>query len=124
PSSPAASKPPSARYGLDDESDALSSALVEPARSDANVEGTRTAASRLSGPHAVKAELQKCGWSRRYEFTLGHVSASRAGRGSRTPAMKGYPSALTPERPFGSYMCVLRPAASHRLQWMCAPLPA
>ena len=33
--------------------EALSSALVEPARSEGNVEGTRTAASRLSGPQAV-----------------------------------------------------------------------
>src|SRR5262249_50944378 len=53
PASPAASSPPRARYGLAEASHALSSALVEPARSEAKVEGIRTAPSRLSGPHAV-----------------------------------------------------------------------
>src|SRR5689334_9291915 len=80
PSRPAASSPPSAIYGLHELSAAFSSRLVEPSTSLQNGEATRSAASRLSCPHAVYALLHDCGWSRLYELKLGQVSATNAGR--------------------------------------------
>ena len=50
------------------------------------MEGTRTVASRLSGPQQTNAELQCCGSSRWNEFTEGAVKASRAGVCARIPA--------------------------------------
>src|ERR687887_1500538 len=78
PSRPAASSAPRARYGLALPSTALTSMLVVASTRPLNGDATRTAASRLSGPHTVYAELHMLGASRRYELTLGHVIASSA----------------------------------------------
>src|SRR5947207_8764743 len=85
PSRPAATIAPSARYGLAEPSTALISMLVLASTRPLNGEATRTAASRLSGPQHVYAELHVLGARRRYELTLGHVSARNAGRCRRTP---------------------------------------
>ncbi len=65
PSSPAATRPPSARYGLQVASAAFSSAFAEASSIPAKTEGTRSGASRLSRPQPVKAPAQYCGTIRR-----------------------------------------------------------
>ena len=50
--------PPNARYGLLDASVGLNSRFVDACSASQKVEGTRTVASRLSGPQHVNAELQ------------------------------------------------------------------
>ena len=75
-------------YGLQLASDGLNSRLVDGSSSPQNVDGTRTVASRLSGPQHTNAELQCCGRSRRNELNDGAVSASRAGVCARIPAAK------------------------------------
>jgi hypothetical protein len=58
PSRPAAIRPPNARYGFADASAGLYSRFVDAASEPQNADGTRTVASRLSGPQHVNAELQ------------------------------------------------------------------
>src|SRR5213080_1591984 len=70
-SRPAAISPPKARYGLQDASIGLYSRLAEAISWPQNVEGTRTAASRLSGPQHTYAELQCSGRRRWKELSVG-----------------------------------------------------
>ncbi len=79
-----------------DGSEGLSSRLVDSISIPRRCEGTRIAPSRLSGPHAVYALDQKRGWSRRYEFTVGAVNATSAGRWARTPPMNAKPASDSP----------------------------
>jgi len=58
----------------------LNSRFVDACSASQKVDGTRTVASRLSGPQHVNAELQCCGRSLWYEFTDGAVRPSRPGR--------------------------------------------
>ena len=80
PSSPAAIRPPSARYGFALASAAFSSTFVDASSAPANTDGTRTGASRLSWPQQVNAPAQYCGTMRRYELKLGAVRPQSAGQ--------------------------------------------
>ena len=64
PSRPAAIRPPSARYGLQLESAAFSSAFVDASSIPPKTDGTRIGASRLSWPQHVNAPAQYCGTMR------------------------------------------------------------
>src|SRR5438445_7335084 len=101
-SGPAAIKPPRDMYGLALESEDLISTLVDSASCPQNVEATRSAPSRLSGPQMRYADAHICGWSRRYELTEAQVSATRPGRCSRIPAMNWVASSESPYWPAGS----------------------
>src|SRR3989442_4569912 len=114
PSRPAATIAPSARYGFAEPSTGLISMFVVASTLPLNGEATRTAASRLSGPQHVYAELHMFGFNLRYELTLGHVTASKAGRCVSTPATKDRASRDRPNWPFGSYMALRSPI--HRLR--------
>src|SRR4029079_8929436 len=86
PSSPAAISPPTARYGFELASAALSSALVDASSIPQNTDGTRTGASRLSCPQQTNAPAQYWGMIRWYELKLGAVRPHSPGRCARTPA--------------------------------------
>src|SRR6266568_2311537 len=122
PSSPAATIAPNARYGLADPSTALISTFVLASTRPLNVDGIRTAASRLSTPQHVYAELHMFGASREYEFTLGQVTASSAGRCVSMPATKARPNVDRPADADASYMALRLPF--HKLMWTWQPLPA
>src|SRR5438067_5913002 len=114
PSRPAATMAPRARYGLAEPSIALISTFVLASTRPLNGESTRTAASRLSGPQDVYAELHMFGASRKYELTLGHVRANKPGRCFSTPATKDRPNLERPSWPDGSYSALRLPF--HRLR--------
>src|SRR5919197_744776 len=122
PPSPAATAAPSARYGLALPSTALISMLVLASTRPRNGDATRTAASRLSGPQAVYAELHMFGARRRYELTLGHVIANNPGRCCSTPATNDWPSCDSPRRPPGSKKALR--SARQTLRWTWQPLLA
>src|SRR5438477_9731082 len=115
PSRPAATIAPRARYGFAEPSTALTSMLVLASTRPRNGDATRTAASRLSGPQHVYAELHMLGASRRYEFTDGQVTASSPGRCVSTPATNARPSCDSPSGQAGSYIALRSPF--HRLRW-------
>src|SRR5260370_14859707 len=122
PSSPAATMAPRARYGLADPSTTLISTFVLASMRPLNGDGTRTAASRLSSPQQVYAELHLFGASRAYEFTLGHVTANNPGRCVSIPATKARPNVDRPLDADASYRALRLPF--HRLMWTWQPLPA
>src|SRR5205823_6508495 len=122
PSRPAAMSPPTARYGLQLESAALSSTFVEASSAPRKSDGTRTGASRLSWPQHVNAPAQYWGTIRWYELKLGAVRPQRPGRCSRTPATKDRAVADRPSSASGSWKAFFPSFQSEK--WTCPPLPA
>jgi hypothetical protein len=111
-------------YGLQLASAGLYSRLVEGSSNPQNVDGTRTVASRLSGPQQTNAELQCCGSSRRKELNDGAVRASSAGVWARIPAAKRSAVSESAYRRPPSWNRFRSPVSSQTLRCTCAPLPA